>query len=252
MNDDCNQECEAIGNTEIKNEQPLSHDTTSKKICGIYGLRNKLKPEKWNVGQSWDITERWANYKRLECKRQRKIYNSLLKYGYDGFEKIILEELVNPTQKLLDEREDYWMKFYNSIESGYNIRGAGSRGRHSEETKKKISISGIGKHDGEKNSSFGKPKSEETKRKISLSRKGKLVGIENPFFGKKHTEETKQKIRDARSKQVITEETKLKLRNIFSKQGYPHSGKKHSIETRKKLSLATTKYFEKKRTEESL
>lgn len=37
---------------------------------------------------------------------------------------------------------------------------------------------------------------EEAKRKLSLSRLGKYVGSENSFYGKKHTEETKVKMRE--------------------------------------------------------
>jgi group I intron endonuclease len=85
---------------------------------GIYGLQNKLKPTRWYVGQSKDIEHRWnRHYKHLHCKTQPKIYRALKRYGYDNFEKVILEEC--PIE-LLNEREAYWATVKNSIEKGYN------------------------------------------------------------------------------------------------------------------------------------
>ena len=45
---------------------------------------------------------------------------------------------------------------------------------------------------GERNAFWGKTHTEETRRKISLSRIGKYVGASNPFFGKKHTAQTRK------------------------------------------------------------
>lgn len=44
---------------------------------------------------------------------------------------------------------------------------------------------------GERNAFFGKKHSDATKKKISISRIGKVVGSKNPFFGKKHSDETR-------------------------------------------------------------
>ena len=139
---------------------------------GIYGLQNKLSPDKWYVGQSLDILSRWdIAYKRMYCKKQPKIYNALKKYGYENFEKVVLEEC---DESVLTEREDFWMKYYNSIENGYNIREASSKGSVAEETKQKISKSMKGRKYPERASiprSGHKRKSPtlETRQKISLS-----------------------------------------------------------------------------------
>ena len=45
---------------------------------------------------------------------------------------------------------------------------------------------------------IGKKLKEETKRKISISRMGKYCNIDNPFFGKKHTDETKKHLSEIR------------------------------------------------------
>jgi group I intron endonuclease len=46
----------------------------------------------------------------------------------------------------------------------------------------------------------GKKLTEETKKKISISRIGRFNGQDNPFYGKLHTEETKLKMRNAKRK----------------------------------------------------
>jgi len=143
--------------------------TSSEKnvCCGIYGLRNKING-KWYVGQSFDIIIRWYRaYEKLHCKKQRKLYNALLKYGYESFDKTILEEC-KPSIEILNNREDYWIKFYDSINNGYNIKEAGSRGKHSQETIEKIRIALIGKHP-----------TEDTLQKMSAWQKGKIVSKEH-------------------------------------------------------------------------
>ena len=113
-----------------------------KKLVGIYGLRC-LKTDMWYIGQSWDIYDRWnKGYELMQCKNQQKIYCALKKYGYDGFEKRIIELCdENIPQEMLDLKEDLWIKHHNSIEHGYNIRPGGYNNHgwhHSDETKKKM------------------------------------------------------------------------------------------------------------------
>src|SRR3989304_5091048 len=65
------------------------------------------------------------------------------KYGKENFKKEILESC--NSQEQLNEREIYWIRFYNSRNRkiGYNISegGGGCKGyKHKESFKKKISI----------------------------------------------------------------------------------------------------------------
>jgi group I intron endonuclease len=64
---------------------------------------------------------------------------------------------------------------------------------------------------GVNNPRFGKKLTNEQKNKISLSRIGKYNGDENPFYGKKHTDESKIKIKEKRAQQIITNECKKKM-----------------------------------------
>lgn len=93
-------------------------------VTGIYGLRNKTNG-KWYVGQSLDICKRWKSYRALKCKSQPKIYAALKKYGYESFEKVVIEECES-VDWVLDYREMYWIRRFNSVANGYNVSHGGS------------------------------------------------------------------------------------------------------------------------------
>lgn len=87
-------------------------------------------------------------------KRNRVIINAMRKYGFENFEFSILEDNIT-SKKILDEKERYYIKFYKSLSSqnGYNVAlGGNSKGKHSQETKIKMSESQI----GEKNHMYKK------------------------------------------------------------------------------------------------
>ena len=208
-------------NTSSVSTKTQCEDTIPKKIVGIYGLRNKTTG-KWYVGQSIDIEDRWKYYKRLKCKGQPKIYNSLLKYGYDGFDKIILEEC-SSCPKMLVEREIFWVQKYNSIIDGYNIRNPDLRSKFSDETRAKITASKTGKK--------YKPCSEKARENMSAARRGE----KHHFYGKKLSDEHRAKLKKA--KQVISEETRKKM-SMAAKNRTPPSE-----EARRKMSEASKNYW---------
>lgn len=73
------------------------------KICGIYQIIN---PRGYSyIGQSRDIYSRWKSYKRLDCKKQPRLYNSLKKYGVKNHKYEVLEEC---NLNLLNEKEIFW------------------------------------------------------------------------------------------------------------------------------------------------
>lgn len=187
--------CGVIGNELIKNERRAEKPTVS----GIYGLRCKTT-NKWYVGQSVNIIKTWhQRYELLHCKGQPKILRALLKYGYDDFDKVILEECVESD---LNVRESHWSGVYNSVNAGYNTRECGgSRGKHSIETKRKMREKGIGR----------KHTAESIEKMVWLKRNTPM-GRNHPSYGKTHTEESRQKIKAARAKQTITEESNQKRR----------------------------------------
>ena len=221
MNEEKCGECVATGNMPIKNEKTLSADTT--KLVGIYGLRNKVNG-KWYIGQSLDVLMRWHRaYNLLQCKGQPKIYNALLKYRYDGFDKILIEKCV-PVDWILDYREAYWMRNYDSIKSGYNLKEAGSHGKHSVESREKM-----------RKSQTGKVMTEESKEKIRKSMIGRSCSqrsIQRLIqYNKTRTfsEETKEKLRKAATGRIDNDGTREKRRAS-------HIGKSHSENAKKKIS----------------
>lgn len=94
-----------------------------KNKSGIYKITNPKG--KIYVGQSKNIDIRWnRHYKKLHCKEQFKLYNSLKKYGVENHTFEILEEC---KVELLNEKELFWGIFYDVLnpKKGLNMQGLG-------------------------------------------------------------------------------------------------------------------------------
>ena len=85
-----------------------------------------------------------ANRRRLEHLADARksphtyhFHNALKKYGEEAFTYEVIEECDSLEQ--LNEREVYWIDYYNSIDEGYNLRRAGEAKTHSEISKKLMS-----------------------------------------------------------------------------------------------------------------
>lgn len=102
--------------------------------CGIYKITN---PEgKVYVGQSVDINARWEQYKRLNCKKQKNLFNSFCKYGYSNH---IFEIITECDYDYLNELEKKYISQYNCCEIGLNIMNGNSYKKLKKEIKiKKI------------------------------------------------------------------------------------------------------------------
>ena len=158
------------------------------------------------------------------------------------------------TQEELDEWEQYYIKFYDTLyPNGYNLEEGGRGGVPSEEVRKKISEALKGLQAGEKNPFYGKTHSEESKKKISESQKGKHLSEEtkrkmsesrkgrpSPNKGKPAhnkgipmSEEQKRKISE--SKKNISEETRKKLSDALKGRPAHNKGIPMSEEQKKKL-----------------
>ena len=120
---------------------------------------------------------RWANGKGY--KKQEVMSNAISKYGWENIEHKVLYE--NLTKEEAEQKEIELIAYYksNQRQYGYNIQNGGnSNGMHSEETKRKMSKSHIGKNIGENNGMYGKhPKGEFKKGNIPYN-KGKKMPIE--------------------------------------------------------------------------
>ena len=117
-------------------------------IIGIYKIIN-LKNDKIYVGQSIHIEKRWIDHKctlRKGIHRNQYLQNAWNKYGENAFKHEIIEEC-NILE--LDEKEIYWIKYYNTNNPlhGYNLDGGGKGNRNiSDITREKLSIINSGKY----------------------------------------------------------------------------------------------------------
>ena len=93
-------------------------------ICGIYSIYNTIT-KKYYIGQSKDIYTRWRQHKaRYDgCA----IHRAIDKYGIDNFIFSIIEQC---PEELLDEREIYWISYFDSYFHGYNETSGGNRPAH--------------------------------------------------------------------------------------------------------------------------
>ena len=127
------------------------------------------------------------------------------KYGWDNLDWVVLEECSD--KDTLSEREVIWIDKFSCLdrEKGYNLRTGGEGGRHSEETKGKISIANSGKNNGmfgKQSWNRGKKLSKEHRENLSESHKGQVPwnkGLSGEYFTGPRSDEVKKKISKANS-----------------------------------------------------
>lgn len=100
-----------------------------KNICGIYKITNKING-KCYIGKSTNIHHRWIEHKSLsrEIKNggdEYAIHCAIRKYSIENFSFEIIEEC---SLEHLNEKEKYWIEYYNSYENGYNETLGGDGG----------------------------------------------------------------------------------------------------------------------------
>lgn len=90
-------------------------------MTGIYKIENILN-NKIYIGQSINIEKRWKAHKKAAfdnkaTEYEYPLYRAMRKYGVDNFVFDIIEECES---HILNDREKYWIKYYNSFFNGYN------------------------------------------------------------------------------------------------------------------------------------
>ena len=164
----------------------------------IYGYTN-LESSKMYIGQTLHPERRWNEHRYGKYKNgwHKDYQNNPDKYEYSIIEYDVPEDK-------LDEREIFWIKFFDSYNNGYNLTEGGNATRgykHSNEVKHKISES----LKGENHPMYGKHHTEEWIQKMSERMKGENnpmygkthSGEKNPMYGKTHSLETRKKMSDA-------------------------------------------------------
>jgi len=156
----------------------------------IYYIKN-LVNKKIYIGKTIQSNpnKRWIRHKselKSNIHSNKHLQRSFNKYGINCFEFKIMEEIENNFE-LLNEREIYWINFYNANNEqyGYNKTSGGDGGSSwSEERKRNFSLK-----------TKGRIKTEEEKIKLSKS----LMGRVSPNKGKKLPPRS-QTVKDAISK----------------------------------------------------
>lgn len=165
----------------------LEKNITKEKISGIYKIINP----KGNiyVGQSINVFSRWRDYKSMNCKDQRKLYNSFKKYGVHNHVFELIEECAEAE---LNNKEIYWGIYYKVLtRENLNISIGNQHRMYNEEFGKNVSKK-------QKGIKF----SEERKQNISKSLKGRT--------GRKLSEKEIENLRNFHKGKIVSDETRKK------------------------------------------
>ena len=226
----------------------------------VYLLTNTVNGKMY-VGQSnMEPLKRLSRHfyaaKNPTLRVRQLITKAIYKYGEGAFTHSVLEECVD--QKALDERESYWIEKLQSMHPlGYNFRGGGNGGAHTEEVKRKMSLAKIGKplspeHVENMSAALrGRKLSEEAKAKMSASHKERVAAGLCKLGGHGHTSFedrsrcqkvrfSKKSERDAMSRAVkegnltfakLTMEIVLAAREEYAKGGVTYSeiARRHGV-----------------------
>lgn len=94
----------------------------------IYKITNKANGKLY-IGQTiQDVKERFYQHCAVKCSKEisnMAIHKAIKKYGKSNFTLEVIEE-IDSTE--LNDRERYWIKFYDSFNNGYNSTVGGQDG----------------------------------------------------------------------------------------------------------------------------
>ena len=104
-------------------------------MCGIYKITNQINGKVY-IGQSNDIQRRWQEHKNPSkfLSSKKKLYEAFKEYGIENFSFEVLEEC---SREELDEKEIYYIEYYDSFNDGYNLT-TGGQGNNFRKTNKDI------------------------------------------------------------------------------------------------------------------
>jgi len=92
-------------------------------MIGIYKIENKINGKMY-IGQSNNIQRRFYEHQTKGEKSRIPVDVAIQKYGKENFTFEVIEET---TIEKLNEREEFWIAEFNSIEKGYNCSKGGEQ-----------------------------------------------------------------------------------------------------------------------------
>jgi len=169
----------------------------------IYSITNTINNKRY-IGQTIHSKEyRWYRHCYMSAyeDEDNHFHRAIQKYGPDVFIIETIEEISDIS--LLNEREVFWITYFDTFKNGYNSTTGGDNGKIlSQEARNKIISTKKGKkftsehREKLRQAKLGKPLSEE--HKIKIGKKS---------IGRRHSEETKKKL----SERIFTAEWRKKL-----------------------------------------
>lgn len=95
-------------------------------VCGIYKITN-IKTQQCYIGQSKDVAKRLTTHMKamldIDAPAGNRLYQDAIQLNIENFSFELLESC--PENKL-NEKEKYWIDFYQSNKFGYNSTKGGS------------------------------------------------------------------------------------------------------------------------------
>lgn len=89
----------------------------------IYKITNQIN-QKVYIGQTrFQLNERWQQHLTASKIGNTKLYQAMREFGINNF---IIEKIEDCETNKLNEREIYWISYYNSMLNGYNMTVGGS------------------------------------------------------------------------------------------------------------------------------
>lgn len=92
-------------------------------MIGIYKIENKINGKIY-IGQSNNIQRRFQEHQIKGASSRIPVDIAIQKYGKDNFTYTVIEET---TIDKLNQAEEFWINYFNSIETGYNCSKGGEQ-----------------------------------------------------------------------------------------------------------------------------
>lgn len=84
----------------------------------IYKVSNDINNKIYIGKTTRTLKIRWKDHLQDYLNTDNKFYFAMRKYGVEHFTPTVIED--NIDNSILNEREIYWIKYYNSYQNGYN------------------------------------------------------------------------------------------------------------------------------------